>query len=29
MTLFFETPKARTISTWRQTAWQISWAVNI
>ena len=29
MTLFFETPNARTISTWRQTPWQISWAVNI
>ena len=29
MTLFFETPKARTISAWRQAPWQISWAVNI
>ena len=29
MTLFFDTPKARTISTWRHTPWQISWAVNI
>ena len=29
MTLFLETPKARTISTWRQAPWQISWAVNI
>ena len=29
MTRFFETPKARTISTWRHTPWQISWAVNI
>ena len=29
MTLCFETPKVRTISTWRQALWQISWAVNI
>ena len=29
MALFFDTPKARTISTWRHTPWQISWAVNI
>ena len=29
MTLFLETPKARTISTWRHAPWQISWAVNI
>ena len=29
MTLFFETPKARMMSTWRQAPWQISWAVNI
>ena len=29
MTLCLETPKARTISTWRQAPWQISWAVNI
>ena len=29
MTQLFDTPKVRTISTWRQTPWQISWAVNI
>ena len=29
MTLFFETPKARTISTWRHAPTQISWAVSI
>ena len=29
MTLFFDTPKARTTSAWRQAPWQISCAVNI
>jgi hypothetical protein len=24
--LFFEMPKHRTMSTWRQAPWQISWA---